>query len=353
MEMLGATQAWRPISEDPYGSVFTLFAAIPAIAVFVATERLEPSARAIAIAIVVGMIASVFLGTVQLATGPQSWAYLQENHNAGAIGFFANINHMGTLLLVAIPMATALVVSAKSDRGSSSARWGVGLALLLFTAAGIIMNGSRAALGLAIPIVLASLVLFPGATRWRGPAVALAAVVLVAGLFLVAGNPIAPVDPGSSDSSRVMRSGIWATTLQPIRDSFPFGTGLGSFEQVFHWYENAGDVTQRYVNHAHNDYLEIVLELGAGGLILVLLFIALWATAAIRIWNSTLATPFMRAATIASAAILAHSIVDYPLRTAAIGAIFAACLGLMTHHRRAAAAPKAGEIRPTRHVKLG
>ncbi|HEX2802575.1 MAG TPA: O-antigen ligase family protein [Sphingomicrobium sp.] len=354
LSALGQAPSWAPISQDSYGSVLTLFAIIPAIAVFVATERLGPSPRGIGLAIVAGMIGSVFLGALQLGGGSGSWAYLQARHSPGAIGFFANENHMATLLLVAIPMTAALVVSAKSERKlSSAARYGVGAALLLMVAVGIVMNGSRAALGLALPVVLASATIFATAMRWRGLMVTVAALALAGGVVVVASNPIAPVETSTGDSSALMRPAIWSTTADAIGDTFPAGTGLGTFERAYHWYEDAADVGRQYINHAHNDYLEVVLELGAGGALLILLFLAWWALAAIRIWSSALATPFARAAMIATAVILAQSFVDFPLRTGAISAIFGACLGLMAQHLRAPAVAKPGEFRPTRHVKLG
>ena len=51
------------------------------------------------------------------------------------------------------------------------------------------------------------------------------------------------------------------------------------------------------------------------------------------IWRSAVADRFAQAGTIASAAIPVHSLVDYPLRTAALSAIFAGCLALMTQPR--------------------
>jgi hypothetical protein len=58
-----------------------------------------------------------------------------------------------------------------------------------------------------------------------------------------------------------------------------------------------------------------------------------WARRALVIWRADEPDHFARAATIASAAIIAHSIVDYPLRTAAISAVFAVCLALMAEAR--------------------
>jgi O-antigen ligase len=171
---------------------------------------------------------------------------------------------------------------------------------------------------------------------------------------LLATRPIASGTIGANAETSVTgRAEIWGTTTQAIADSFPIGTGLGSFEQVYRHYEDPAKVSQEYVNHAHNEYLEIFLELGAAGLAAMAVFLAWWMLATFSIWTSSLSTPFARASTIASATILAHSIVDFPLRTAAISAIFAACIATMAQNLRSAPVIRKGEFRPTRHVTLG
>ncbi len=78
-------------------------------------------------------------------------------------------------------------------------------------------------------------------------------------------------------------------------------------------------------------------------------FFAWWIRRASAIWRSAVADRFAQAATIASAAILVHSLVDYPLRTAALSAIFAGCLALMVQPR--VRDPKhAADLWPTRHL---
>ena len=47
------------------------------------------------------------------------------------------------------------------------------------------------------------------------------------------------------------------------------------------------------------------------------------------VWRTPSSSHFAKAASIASAAILAHSLVDYPLRTAALATLFAICLALL------------------------
>ena len=85
------------------------------------------------------------------------------------------------------------------------------------------------------------------------------------------------------------------------------------------------------------------------GVALIVAFIAWWLVAAKRVWRSAEAGPYARAASIASAAILVHSIVDFPLRTAAISACFAMCLALLVE-RRPVERQDSADLRPARHL---
>jgi O-antigen ligase len=136
-----------------------------------------------------------------------------------------------------------------------------------------------------------------------------------------------------------------------MRDFLPFGSGLGSFRRVYHLYERPEQVTNIYVIHVHNDYVELALETGVAGIVLMALFLAWWAVAVRRVWRTAEAGPFARAASIGSAAILVHSLVDFPLRTAAIGASFAMCAGLLAD-RRAPRAKEPSDLRPARHTVI-
>jgi O-antigen ligase len=352
---LGMTLPSLPLSLTPDESLMTLFAAIPAVAIFLATEKLQPSPRWLAAAILVAMVLGIGLGAIQVAGGPDSSAYLHPIHTNQAAGFFANGNHMATLLLVAIPFTAALIATSKSSRRSNLwGQYGTAGIVLALVVAGIALNRSLAALALSVPVLIASVSLVPAGSRWRSFALPLAAVALAGGIALIASNPISSgpigIDNGGSVESRAT---IWANTGRAIDDYRPFGTGLGSFERVYQQYEDPTLVSASYVNHAHNDYLELVLELGVPGFILILLFLGWWGVAAVRIWASPLSSPFGRAATIATAAVLAHSIVDFPLRTAAIAAIFGASIALMTQRSSGATTVDSEQRRPARHVRIG
>lgn len=353
--LLGEQPPALPISEAPYQSVMTLFAAIPAIAVFLAVACLKPSPRWLAIAVIAGTVFAIVLGAIQVSGGRDSWAYFYPISNGGAVGTFANRNHMGTLLIVSIPFGAAMLASSKSRRrGSLQGKVAIGVAAVILVAVGIALNGSLAAFALTIPVVIASASVLPEAVRWRWIGLPIAVVALIGGAVLLATTPIATITSETgAESSVESRQVIWTLTSEAIADSFPVGTGLGTFQGVYRQHENPADVTTEYVNHAHNDYLELALELGLPGMIVIFLVLAWWLVTAVSIWRSPLSTSFGRAATIASAAVLVHSAVDYPLRTAAISSIFAACMALMAQRARSEPERERKQLRPTRHVKLG
>jgi O-antigen ligase len=351
VKSLGYPLPWMPISLTPFASVMTLATAIPAIAALAAVAFLRPEPRWIAMSVVSGTVLAILLGAIQVANGSGSWAYLYRNTSPGAVGFFANQNHMATLLLVAIPMAAALFSSAKGDRRSSTGRYAVGAVFVIMLLIGIALNRSLAAWALVIPVLIASVSVLPAAINWRRFVLPIAAAALLGAVVVVATHPIGGGSVAGS-ASVSSREAIWHVTAKAVGDTFPVGTGLGSFQQYYGLYEQPAQVTAEYINHAHNDYLELVLELGAAGVLLLVLFLAWWFVTAIRIWRSPYSGPAVRSATIATAAILAHSAVDFPLRTAAISAIFGALLALMALPLQATAATK-GEARPRRHVHLG
>jgi hypothetical protein len=90
-----------------------------------------------------------------------------------------------------------------------------------------------------------------------------------------------------------------------------------------------------YVNHAHDDILELWLESGIFGIALMGAFAAWFVSRAIRIWRyaavgvNEFDRSLARAATIAVALIVIHSFLDYPLRTGAMTALLAFACGLM------------------------
>jgi O-antigen ligase len=357
--VLGIAVPAVPVSLAPYDSLQALLTLIPPIAMLCAMLRLKAYRPAwLALALLGGTFCGILLGVLQVASGnplTSPW-YLYPDVSFGfATGFFANANHMAILLVVGLPFVAALLAAARGasrQRQHAVAVMAAGATLVLVV--GIALNGSLAGYGLAVPLLAASaLIVMPARSpliRW---------VAIFGGLFLIVAvgvlesSSTRPNGFGAEAASSVeSREDMLATTWAAARNFLPLGSGVGTFRRVYDLYDDHDRVTGTYVVHAHNDYAELLLEAGIPGLAILILFLAWWGRAAWRAWSSAEAGPFARAASIASAAILVHSLVDFPLRTAAISAAFAMCLSLLAD-RRAVTASATSDLRPTRHIVLG
>jgi O-antigen ligase len=347
----------EPVSLTPAAGLSSVLAIIPPIALFCAIARLRLyRAGWLAFAIIFGTLAGTALGALQVASAgaAQSAWYLYDETNPGkAVGFFANADHMATLLVITIPFVAATVAAA-TGRGPHryAAAVATGSASAVVIVIGLVLNGSLAGYTLALPVIAASaLIILPRRSRARLGVICVAALLAGGSLMAIEMTAIGSGKLGEHAASAVQsRAEIMSTTARAAADFMPFGSGLGSFENVYHLYEVPEQVTSVYVVHAHNDYAELALELGLPGIILMLLFLVWWSVAVWRASRTNEAGPFARAAAIASAAILVHSIVDFPLRTAAIAASFAMCLALLSSSRAAPPKQDEGELRPARHV---
>ena len=353
---LGFPLPWLPLSMAPYDSLRSLGTLLVPAAVLTMVLRVRQNEVWIAAMIVIGTIAGVTVGALQVGGGGpgQSPWYLYEITNIGAVGFFANSNHMGSLLLVAFPFAVALIARRQMSRSGSvfaAPTAIIGAAGCLLVAAGVALNRSLAALALFVPVVFASILLLRQGSkykRWVAPASIVAVIVCLA---VLTGAGLWEELSGGDTSSFVTRAEMWNHTARLIADSFPFGTGGGSFPSVYVLTEDPKAIGLTYINHAHNDFLEIVLETGLAGLLLLGLSIGWWLATAVNVWRSPSSGEFSRAATIASGALILHSVVDYPLRTGALSAVLAACLGMMAI-AQSQSRQEWSRFRTARHVKI-
>lgn len=354
--LLGQPLPWMPLSLAPADSIATAMAMVPPLAMLALVLRLGAYRDSwLLIALLIATFISVGLGVMQIQSGG-SGPYLYRQANLGtASGLFANANHMATLLLVSIPFLVALGAQRwrrkpkPNDRLLTATLTGGAAVVELL---GTVLNHSFALLVIGAPVVgAAALQLIPPGRVRLGRLAAMLGILFIAGAAALAFM----VSSGFSQSNRTsmtMRTDIWQHTTDAIRDYGAAGSGVGTFTAIYPQYENPATIERIYINHAHNDYLELALEGGVPAVILLLAFLAWWASRAFTIWRSPNAAELGRAACIASAAILLHSLVDYPLRTAGIAAIFAMALALMADPARRRHQVRLAELRPTRHLSL-
>jgi O-antigen ligase len=314
------------------------------------------------VALIAGTVAGILLGALQVSS-PDPLAspwYLYEDTNAGlATGFFANANHMASLLVMSLSFLAAILASSGA-KGRNVQRYSAVVALAagagLVVAVGIALNGSLAGYGLAVPVLVASaIIVLPRrnrAIRWLAP---VAGILLIGAVAWLATTPLSSGSAlqANAATSVQSRQEILATSMTAVREFMPLGSGVGTFQRVYALYEDHDRLDPTtYVNHAHNDYVEIALETGVPGLLVLFVFLLWWGRAAWRVWRPGDSDPFARAAAVASAAILVHSLVDFPLRTAAISTCFAMCLALLVR-QKPPPAPDKSVLWSTRHVVAG
>lgn len=359
--LIGQPLPWMALTLAPDDTLTTVLRLLPPAAVLAAMLRLDAYRRSwLAWALIGGTGAGVILGALQVtsvgAAGSPWYLYPISNFGA-AVGFFANGNHMALLLVASIPFIFALIAVGRRGRGERalqrrSAMFTLAGGMLVVVILGLILNKSLAGFALGVPVIAASigLLLPPRQQRRWLFAPALLLLVAVGSIFLMpASTRLQSLGASTSVESR---RAVAMTGWVVAKEYMPLGSGLGSFERVYRLHEDPGPVDATYVNHAHNDYLELAIEAGLPGLIWVALFLAWWGSAARFRWSESIEDPFAKAGTIASAAILAHSLVDFPLRTSALAAVFAASIGLMAHSVVRPRGKTESDIRPSRHLEI-
>lgn len=356
---LGLSPGWEPWSLAPFATLSAALALLPPIAMLAAVVLLRAYTKVgLVLALVTGTILGLGLGVLQVTSpeAEQGRFYLQHEFNGGTpSGFFANPNHMATLLLLNIPFLAA-VLKAGGEQGKSRsalhARWFLGGVAILVMVAGILLNRSLAALAILVPVSVASAILL-----FRLPRLVRLGLIVGAAALLVAFAAIlfSPLRDqwlrGDAVNSVSTRHDFFVVGSQVGRDYSPAGSGIGTFAQVYRQREPFGTIDPTvFVNHAHDDYLELWIEAGLPGLCLVAIFLFWWFSTVRQMLRDPSSDAFARAGSIGSAAVLIHSLVDFPLRTAAIGASFVMCLGVMLISRRSP--QRASDLRPTRHIEI-
>lgn len=320
---------------QPLATERALWWLLPAIALYLGGLQLGDRARRTLLAAVVAIaLASVLLGLAQLAGGVDSALrfYRITNENE-AVGFFANRNHYASLLAVALPLVivgTGAWYRRRDDFGARTmAGVAAGVLMVALLILGLGMSGSRAGLLLGMLAVLLSLPIAltlrerrRGARRWLVAAVAVALVLIVQVALL---GVLQRTDTDPLADSRMRYA---AVTTAAAADHAPLGTGLGGFRAAFETGDPLPD-GRTYINHAHDDYLELWLEAGWLAVPVVGLLAAAFVAAGVRAWRRLAhahadgrESSAVRAAVWVSLLLLAlHSIVDYPLRTTALSAV--------------------------------
>lgn len=339
LRIAGIEPGWAPLSLDPEATFRALLWLVPAGALFLAVSGLDTPARFWLAGIILALcIASLILGGLQITDRDGGlFASPAGGRTDLPIGFFANRNHQGVAMAAALPFAAAFAAiwGSASSRRTRAANivFGSLVALLIV---GVLVTRSRAALTLVGPALIASVGIFwaasgAGHLRWR-----MASVIVVATAIFALAAQFAT--GGEFDRFETLAEGdgrfdMWPSIITASADGAPVGAGLGAFASFYRAWEPLDLMTSNFINHAHNDYLELWLETGWFALVTVVAVLSWLARASLQAWlaPTTQASVLARAGAVTILSLLTHSAGDYPLRTQALAcvlAVAAACLRL-------------------------
>jgi len=285
----------------------------------------------------------------------------QPRMGGNIYGPYVNHNHYAGLmeLLVPIPLVLSLTQLAHERERTAA---GVAAALMAGT---LFLSGSRGGmLAILVELALLSVLLVrqKKGVRLAAGAAGFVAVLLVL-LVWVGGRELTHRVSTISTEARTeisggMRLSIDRDTLRMFRRKPLLGWGLGAFPVVYPEFRSF--YTNFFVNEAHNDYLQLLAEMGLAGFAAMLWFWVVLGRAALpklKNWTTDISGAVTLAASLSVTGILVHSFFDFNLQIPANAALFyvfctvAASPRLLQRARKRKPAPTtAEEILPASEV---
>lgn len=327
---------WRPLSLTPDLTLNAILGLLPATAAGVAACYLDFRSRTwLAYGVVALAIASAGLGFLQSNAGGDAFHFYRQSSADSPVGLFANRNHQAALLACALPLVGAMAGMRVRDGVDLRKTLAVALAVAIMLLFALVSTGSRMGLLLAAIGIVGALGCFRASghrllprrrpARFWMSGIVVASVALV-GFATLRGGAIARL--AATDRISETRVAMFPPLLVTLRAFMPVGAGFGSFNAVYRQFEPSSLLSTIYMNQAHDEPLQLAIEGGVPALVLLLLFLLWWGKTGLRV---IMATPPGRRRTLALAAmtstaiLMASSLVDYPLRTPLLGALFVTC----------------------------
>jgi O-antigen ligase len=312
----------------------------------------SPARRRLVLALLaLGAFEAVY-GLVQYLTGWQKiFGYTKVFNLQEVTGTYINRNHFAGLLEMLLPFALVLAFyqfgklreasHARLDSlaavfGHPEAQKGI-LWLLLAVVLFVALVFSRSRMGLLATLFSLAVMLAVAAAsgRQRRLGIGLALAFLTVGVLLALWIGPAPVlarfeTLGDEQAlSAEPRWVIWQDTLRLINQRPWLGSGLGTFPIAYPSVQGA--YLTLFVNHAHNDYLELFSDLGLPGGVLLFAGIFYLLARTLRFWSAAqdrLSRLLALGCAGSLTALLLHALTDFNFYIPANALTFAVIAGL-------------------------
>jgi O-antigen ligase len=294
-------------------------------------EQIHSALRVLAI---FGFVLALFAVT-QKATWNGKLYWIRELGNRGnPFGPFVNRNHFAGWMCMVAPLSFGIGFMSRSmSRRIRYIFFAVVMAITTFFS---LSRGGIVSF-LVGTIILAVFIVSDSSSRKRLVPIFSFVVALFIYLIYLGLSPVVQrfTQSGISSHERLL---VWSASLTAFADFPVFGTGLGTFQHVFPIYKPDG--IEMFYQHAHNDYIEILLEFGIIGVLLVTLFLGFAGKYILTIrWRGR--EKYLKAAFVASLVSMGvFSLFDFNLHVPSNAILLSFILGLavamsrLEQHRR-------------------
>lgn len=332
---VGITDVWRPISMVPVRTLNALASLVVPVAGLLLAAATGVSRRTLLLLLIAIGVLNAMLGILQVTGGNAAALYFYQITNFGSpVGFFANHNHSAVMSALTLVLIAYCATTPELAFHGSMPRIGFAILFLIVLVTALI-GGSRAGLlttFVALGVSTAMLAIEIRRVRRQRKRIteasqpnarpvivlgsALAALGVMIAIFALSDRIPALDRIATSGTFDDLRWGLLPTLREMIVTYGLFGSGFGSFEEVYHIHEPDSLMISSYVNMAHNDWAQLIIE---GGVPAVLLVVALCAWLA-RSLGAVLGGGAAGVARMlfwlsVAGILLFASLVDYPLRT--------------------------------------
>ena len=272
-----------------------------------------------------GFLFSLFAIIQQFTWNGKIFWCIPNRHGGWVYGSYVNHAHYAGLMemLVPVPLILALTPALQTPLRVLSLVAAVAMSTSIF-----LSQSLGGIVSLAVELALLVVIVLSHHSSYRELFILLSLGFLLAGSLLWLHpegllercsrlfNPIA--DAGTTGRIAIAKDCLTMAAKHPI-----LGWGLGTFPVVYPAYRSF--FSNFWVNEAHNDFLQMLVECGLAGFTLVLLFLFTFCRTAIRHaknWRIDLRASIVLAALIGCVGLLVHSTFDFNLQIPANAAFF-------------------------------
>lgn len=329
---------WRPISLVPAATWNALYALFVPLAVLLLGVQLsaDERLRLLPVLLILGLL-SGFWGLLQSISSPDGPLYLyRQTTNGAAVGLFANRNHQAILLACLFPMLAVFAIAEVRSHDQAKFKAWLAIALGAVLVPLILVTGSRAGIVAGIVGLAWAFALYrkphvstPIKRKVQKfdprPALVGFAVLCIGGLTIIMSRAEAFRRLTQADQSEELRFKMWAPIVEMTTKYLPFGSGIGSFVKVYQIDEPDALLDLSYVNHAHNDWLELYLTAGVPGVVLLTITLTMLVRSILgafgRATDTSKAGSHARLGASIIIILALASLVDYPLRVPSLACV--------------------------------